>query len=368
MRVNSFILWRLGILIFTILSYFWLPYQKDFNRGGEFLTLKGIYQSSTNFDGEYYVKIAQQGYKDLYSEAFFPLYPLLIRFFSFNLLPEELVGIVISNVFIFLSLKIFVTLSKKIVGNLASNYALLALIAFPSAFYFVNIYTESLFLFLSLMCFWQLEEKKYFKAGLMCMLATACRLNGVFLFLAFLVKWIEEKRYLKLRTEDLVGIIIAPLGLLSYMTYLYEKFSDPFYFSTVQKYFGANRITENFVVFPQVVYRYLKMLVSLDVASPTYFVVTTEFLIAIMFLFLLLYSWKKIPTHYFVFYLFSYLTPTLTGTFSSMPRYVLVIFPAFMMIGLLIKKHQKFKYLYYIASIFWLFVLTSMFTRGYFVG
>ena len=72
-----------------------------------------------NFDGVHYLRLAQDGYSAQYSQAFFPLYPLLIRIFNFlpkgNLDANFFVdpsyfytGLILSNIFFAASLYFFI--------------------------------------------------------------------------------------------------------------------------------------------------------------------------------------------------------------------------------------------------------------------
>jgi hypothetical membrane protein len=61
-----------------------------------------------------------------------------------------------------------------------------------------------------------------------------------------------------------------------------------------------------------------------------YWVAVVEFLAVIFSVFLLLWSWRKIRSLYWVFFAVSLLIPALTGTFQGMPRYALHLYPFFL--------------------------------------
>ena len=104
-------------------------------------------------------------------------------------------------------------------------------------------------------------------------------------------------------------------------------------------------------------------------ADPLYFVVWLEFLTATGFLALLIWAYfQKIRISWLIFAVFTYLLPTLTGTFSSLPRYVLVIFPGFVGLSLLVEKYRWGKILYLIFAIILMVVAVIFFTRGYWVA
>jgi hypothetical protein len=83
MFVLVFIIWRLVDIIVAFLIPKLVHYLGNFSYPKDLLQFglpKTIY-SFANFDGVYYLRIAKLGYQQ-YEQAFFPLYPLLISFFS----------------------------------------------------------------------------------------------------------------------------------------------------------------------------------------------------------------------------------------------------------------------------------------------
>jgi hypothetical protein len=54
------------------------------------------------------------------------------------------------------------------------------------------------------------------------------------------------------------------------------------------------------------------------------------------------------------------------GTFSGLPRYVMVLFPVF--IGFALTKNVYLKIIYILISLTGLFFLTAFFTQGYFIA
>ena len=65
-----------------------------------------------NFDGAHYIKLSKLGYREAFTQAFFPLYPILIRFVNLLIHNSLVSGLVISHLatygFIYLSSNIFI--------------------------------------------------------------------------------------------------------------------------------------------------------------------------------------------------------------------------------------------------------------------
>ena len=154
------------------------------------------------------------------------------------------------------------------------------------------------------------------------------------------------------------------------MWYLKVITGDPLNFLNTVSIFGAQR-SSNFVLLPQVFYRYFfKIIPSLTYSFfPVVFTTCLELGVSIVFLILIIFSFWRLKLNYSLYCLFAYLIPTLSGSFSSMPRYVLVIFPIFILMAILVDKIPTFyKYLIFSVMILVLAVATTMFFRGYWIA
>ncbi|MBI2018545.1 hypothetical protein HYS96_02450 [Candidatus Daviesbacteria bacterium] len=339
-----------------------------------------------NFDGVHYLRIAQDSYSAQYSQAFFPLYPLLIRIFTEAniLLPKDpnldtriyvdptffYSGLILSNLILLIALYFFYKLVildyKKEIGL----KSIILLLAFPTAFYFGSIYTESLFLLLVVGFFYLMRKQNFIAAGVLAGLASATRIFGLLLlpvFLAELYLKIKNKE-ISLKSEQfvkaLIGILLAPTGILLYMLYLRFEFDNPLYFLTSQPLFGAERRNE-IILLPQVLFRYIKIFLTVSPISLPFFNAFLEFSFTLIALGLLFVSFKKIRFSYFIFTFGSLLLPTLTGTLSSMPRYSLM---SFLMLPFLVRFSGRHFKLVVVSFILLQMILVGLFTRGYWVA
>lgn len=144
---------------------------------------------------------------------------------------------------------------------------------------------------------------------------------------------------------------------------------SPIFFITSQALIGSNRIVTKIILLHQVFFRYAKMLIFVDHTSQLFFTVLLEFLCGAGVLALLIYAIKKMRPSYWIYSFCSFLLPTLTGTFSSLPRYVLVLFPLFGILAYwLDRQHPFIRYFYYIFSVIASILCIAFFTRGYFIG
>jgi len=363
-----FIIIRIYLQFLAGLAIKFIPFKPSFPHwntilktlGSKWLWLWG------NFDGAHYLNIAKINYKDDLTQAFFPFYPLLIKAFNFITHNSLWSGLIISHLsfigFIYFFLKLgLLDYSKKTV-----RWAAILLLFFPTSFFFFSTYTESLFFLLAAAAFYFSRKKKFLLAALLAGIASATRLIGVFLLPAILWEyWQSAKKLkpLKLTTISLLGVS----GISSYLYYLYKRFNNALIFIHSQPGFGAGRQVDKIILLYQVIFRYLKMLATVDLSNQIYPVLAFEFIMALIFLALIIWALiKKIRPSYLIFMIPAYLLPTFTGSFSSMPRYVLACFPLFYLLGNL--KNNKLKKSIIVISLLLLSWAFMRFSRGYWIS
>ncbi len=370
-----FLAWRVWTIVFALIGLIVLPLKSRHFLGGgiENYLVNPLLWGWANFDGEHYLRIAQHGYQPL-THAFFPLYPLLARFiggfFGFGFLPLLFSGLAISNLAFLVALFLFWRLvcldhSKKI-----ATISLISLLTFPTSFYFGALYTESLFFLLTVAAFYCLRKDRWIFAGLLGGLSTATRLVGIFLLPAMIVElWQHRKQEGGLNTKQIMSPLLVPLGLIFYRLFLKSTTGDPFMFYNLQQLSGEQRAQE-LILLPQVFWRYIKMLVTVTRSDPIYLTILLEVAIGLLGLFSLVWGYtKKVRPSYLLFLFLGYILPTLTGSFSSLPRYVLVLFPLFLILGLfLASRGRVFKVLSLAISVILLAIETTLFIRGYWVA
>jgi len=98
-------------------------------------------------------------------------------------------------------------------------------------------------------------------------------------------------------------------------------------------------------------------------------VVILEFIVGTLFLVLTIAAFKKLRRSYAFYTLLSYLIPTFTGTFATQPRYVLTVFPGFILLALWFSNQSPLMKRFYVAaSVIFSVIAIGLFTRGYFIG
>lgn len=385
--LSLFLAWRIGLFFIAFMAILIFP-----KFGGSFPYANVALETTNlpnwiwgfgNFDGVHYLRLAQNGYNAEFTQAFFPLYSILIN--TVNILPRNpsldtkifvdpsyfYTAFIISNIFLLLSLWLFYKLVKIDFNDKIALSSLALLLSFPTSFYFGSIYTESLFLFLTLCSFYFARTNKFILAGIAGALASATRIFGLFLVPVLMIEvYLRVKdKGIKLKSKEfakaLGGILIAPIGIILYMWYLKINFSNPLYFLTSQPSFGAERTSTDIILLPQVFYRYIKIFTTVPLQSQVFFTAALEFIFTLVILVAVILLFKKIRLSYFIFIIGCLIIPTLTGTLSSMPRYVLMSFLAFPLFASILGRN--FKYLVF-SFIILQIVLLSLFIRGYWVA
>lgn len=363
------IIWKVLLFLVAVASFELIPLYSTHLLGGgiDFYLTKHYIFPWANFDGEHFMALAQFGYQE-YTQAFFPLYPWIISL-SNNIPGDRLVilaktGLLLSSVSFLAALAFFYKLLRIDYTSRFSLGVIFLLLAFPTSFYFDALYSESLFLMLICAAFYFFRTKHYFWASMLGFLACTTRVFGVLIFISFLI----DLFVYKIPFKKSFWIILIPLGLVSYMAYLYYSVGDPLAFYNLQLIVGEQH-ERGVVLFPQIIYRYVKILFNSDL-TPLLTTVILELIAGILFFALPIVGYfKKIRLSYLFFAFFGYLLPTIQGSFSSLPRYVLVLFPSFIVLALMLKPLPKsIKILLGILSVFLLLIETAFFIRGYWVA
>ena len=296
--------------------------------GGVAELLLGAWQ---RFDTLWYLRIAAQGYAPHDgSTVYFPLYPMLIRLlgtlFAGNYL---LAALVISNLAFVGVLFCLYRLTERQFGGMGARRSTLYLAIFPTAFFFLAAYTESLFLLLTLAAFLSAHEKRWWLAGTLGFLASLTRLQGVVLVVPLLYMYLRDRGLHPSRLRpDVLGPLIIPLGAVLFMAYQYLVVGSAPLMSTYQTQLYAQFVWpwDNIIATCQGI-----------LSSEGSFIDVLNLSMAGVFLAMTVLSFRGLPREYGIYMAVTLCALMLRRTtiqpLVSMSRYVLVLFPAFMLWG-----------------------------------
>jgi len=185
------------------------------------------------WDSVWYLAIAEGGYGDGAREAFFPLYPLLVRIVSVPLGSALIAGALVSTALLAVALVLLHRLVALDHPRAVARNAVLVTALFPVSFFFSAVYSESLFLAVSIGAVYAARRERWAWAGLLGMLAATTRSAGVLLLvpLAMIYLWDVARPSLRTRRPlraDALWLLAVPLGLALYCALLELGGHDPF--------------------------------------------------------------------------------------------------------------------------------------------
>lgn len=176
------------------------------------------------FDALWFLRIATAGYVDGDGSAvFFPLFPLLIRGLSPILGGHPLAAaFLVSHAAAFGSMVALYFLTAGEFDERTARRAVLYLALFPTSFFLLAPYSESLFLLLVLASLWAARRRWWWAAGLAGAGASATRNLGVLLVVPLAVEAVHqwrERRDLRALLLSLLWSAVAAAGAVAYLVY-----------------------------------------------------------------------------------------------------------------------------------------------------
>lgn len=182
--VGGWLISRLALVVLVGLTGYLVGFDRDQRRADPLAWWAGRFSWADSF---HYLRIADKGYLPpglpCCDQAFFPGYPLAIRLLTPVLGGEAtLAGLLISHVAAAVAAVLLWRLGVRLTGD--ARVAVLAVVLLavtPYGVFLSAVFTEALFLALSLGAWLAGVERHWWWAGVLAGLATVVRVNGVFL-------------------------------------------------------------------------------------------------------------------------------------------------------------------------------------------
>lgn len=305
------------------------------------------------WDYGWYLGIVDQGYQpsgNIYETsniAFYPVYPLLVKMCSL-LLPSSLqtpqnsvlIGLIVSNLFCIAALAFLYKITKQLYSTSAAKKAVWLMCVFPTSFFLSSFYTESTFLFLSLVSIWAALKKNWGLAAIAASLLGATRVVGIFMAVPLTLMYLKEKNWSwKKFDKQALWFLVIPLGLIGFFLYLYLLTGDILASAKAQQAWGR-RLSDP-----------LRAILSPTNSWPVITVIDQIGVFSALSLIYLMFK-EKVGKFYLPLGFYSLLItiPTLlTGTLDSFSRYLIVVFPLFQFLAWKLGRKR------------WLFTTTAIF-------
>ncbi len=328
-------------LIFLKAGLFvWGVYQFDFEKYPD----ETVFTIWNHWDALHYQKIAEHGYGKAYEEddnRFMIFFPPMFPFATS--VTEYLTGFsystssfIVSNVFsVFVSFILFSLVKFEFKSREKAYFATLLLNIFPTAYFLFAPYSESIFLFFTLLFFYFLRVREsLLLASLSLAGSMLSRSVGFVLIPVFLFYILTNKKF---RFYQILYFLIPAIAFCfqNIIGYLYH---DDFMFLYTYRpdytiKFGSFPFQESFDTFISL-WRNPYLLIDKDFSM----IRTWSSIFLIGGCIISVYGLKKIPEVYSLFSLIYLLFLSSCTHLIAMPRYVLCCFPLFLILSLVNKR------------------------------
>ncbi len=301
-------------------------------------SLSVLMRQFDHWDSPHYIDIAKNGYVNQGEQrlliVFFPLYPLLIRLSTFSLDYINLSALIVSNVSsIFAAVYLFKLAQFEFNDDVAKK-AVLFLSIFPTAYFLSAIYTEGLFFALVIASFYYARTEKWPLAGFLSMLAALTRIAGLLLLPTLLVEYFHQKGWkLKKINPNILWAMLVLAGFLIYLGINYQVTGDCFTFMEIERTHWSQSLDPIqglqgswswalTAEFPQ----------NITVGSAQIAFAAFGLIMVITGFFM------RFRMSYNVYMLLTWMLSVSTGWWISVPRYVMAMFPMFILFSVLSKR------------------------------
>ena len=343
-----FVSTRLGLLLIGFYAsgnYLANPtYQKYVDRGF-FLTRIFPIDIFARWDSAAYFSIITRGYspssdiRTIYSNiAFFPLYPYLVKSFGWLGIPLPdgfyvAFGVLLSNLFFVAAAVLLFRLITVDLGfsEIAAKRTIGLLIFFPTSFIFSSFYTESLFLLLLIAGTRFTLNNRWKSVAFISFLILLARAQGLVVWGIFLLLYLEKRKW-NIRSIDsgLVWLILAPLGLILHLVYLYNLTGEPLAPFAAMTAWGRVNTT-------------ILQNLRENLASPFLDVYKIDLVLTLVFIALSLAILVKWPVKSLGMLALSLsVLPVASGLLVSVSRYLLLVFPVYIYAATKLEKSEAY--------------------------
>lgn len=346
---------RLGVLLVGFLTVTLFGYRTDVDvpwrvYNNEILNLPA------RWDTGWYMSVASYGYqwsgaheKQQQNIAFFPLYPMLMRYGSLLLARDTMwTGVVIAWLSFLGALVYLFRMARDRFGTEQAIAGIALLACYPFAFFYSTAYTEALFLLTMVGACYHFERNQWRPAALWGLAAGLTRPNGCLLSVVLGVMALRDAWPLsnRARLTDLgrrIAVAATPgIGMLIYSAYIYFLTGNPFQWIVQNAAWGR-------------VYRSFDMFVAQQAQAigqdGLYTFAATRTLdalqlVAVLFIIVSIVPvFLRVGVPYGVLILVNLVPPLLMGGLLSMGRVTSILFPTFLWLGATIPPSHRLGWL-----------------------
>ena len=294
------------------------------------------------WDSGWYWHIARYGYfydpAGQSSIAFFPLYPLLMRLLAWPFGGGDravwVAGIVLSLISFALALVVLHRLAEGVLGGREpARRTVLYVAVFPFAFFFTQVYTEGLFLLVSVSAVTAAVRGRWFWAGLFGGLTALTRPNGILISIPLVLLAMAGRPGLRTLALRGAALLQVPLAFASYCAFVQRLSGDPLGW-LAQRHWGYTLGNNPWVELMRIIdaleklgpYHYF-------FGDPLAFYYLLHGLVALAFVALVPRVFSRCGLALGAYAAVSLAVPLTGNALEGIGRYAATLFPVFMLLG-----------------------------------
>jgi len=266
------------------------------------------------------------------SWAFFPLYPWVTQLLAMVVGNTYIAFLIVSNVSILIGAWLFYKLVEQHRDSATARRAVLFLFLFPTAYVFSCLMTESLFFALSVGAWYSARQGNWLLAGVLGMGSAMTRTVGLFMAPLLALEYLRQRQWRLVRIRpDALWTGLVPVGLGVFMAFCYIMTGNPLKFKEVQDSWdiattGANPLYTLYHSMERAWRGGFAVGIPLSLVYGT--------IAAVVGTGVLLWGRKQIGNLLCLWSLTLILLPLSAHTLTySIPRYLVVIFPLYMILA-----------------------------------
>lgn len=333
-------------LAYNLLPFFTANYEVNFVDPA--MREVSLASAFSTWDAQHYLYLSETGYHPgEMSDAFFPLFPFLIHVFTPIFRSSLVAGLVVANAASLAGLYVLFRLVAQLHGRSAARGTLLLYLAFPTAFFFSMIYTESLYLLLTASFFYLLFNRRLGWAAVPAAILPLARPEGALIVVPFAVYYGVEvlglgrrptsEALARLRLGQLCLLGSPLLGAAAYLTVMKIATGNALEMLQAMKvYVSAHSIT--YILHPVELARALG---EWPLAIHGFTNSAIDRVVFLAFVLLLAPLFRRVHPALACYALVVGCLNVVSGTFMSYTRYVLMAYPAFMAAALLLEEPAR---------------------------
>lgn len=304
-----------------------------------------LFTAWERWDALWYLRIAAHGYSPTdTSAAFFPVYPLLVRVFSFLTGGHPLAGaFIVANAAALAAFVVVYLLTKHELDDRRARQTVLFMAVFPTSYFFFAPYSESVFLLLAATSLFSARLGKWWLAAAAGALAAATRSIGITLAIPLALEAIRQARAAPREERKAARVLYTlacsgavALGLVAYLAY-WKITADDWLLPFSSQNGWLREFSWPWATVVNGTRAGLQFIGSYPGGYHTLDLVVVAFVLIALVWVILKWVAMKIPAIYASYAVVSFLMPLFLvfggRPFMSLPRFVVVVWPLFWALG-----------------------------------